>query len=345
VPIYRRPGSPHYWVRISIAGQKTRKSTGTADRAEAEEFEQRERERLWRLHKLGDRGAVHFREVAQRWLNETTKRTREKDESILAWMCGEIGDEPISAIDRDAIEELRKIALDSGKSERVKSRATVDRHMALLRAVLRKCEYEWGYAGYHAPKVPMYGLSAQTKKQRFLRPEEFQRLCKELPPHLELAARFAVLTGLRMRSMLGLTWDRVDLKNRRLWIPADQMKGALPHGLPLSRAAVKVLRRLRKLNPKGEHVFQWNGKPMDDCNGHAFKKAVERAKLAPLRWHDLRHTFASWALQQGVTLPELQQLGGWKSYEMVLNYAHLAPDHLAQAAEKVGTIRAHRKVD
>ncbi|HZC86034.1 MAG TPA: glycoside hydrolase family 3 N-terminal domain-containing protein [Steroidobacteraceae bacterium] len=118
----------------------------------------------------------------------------------------------------------------------------------------------------------------------------------------------------------------------------------LPDGIPLSHAAVKVLRQLRALNPEGNHVFQWNGKPVDDCNGHAFKKAVERAGLAPLRWHDLRHTFASWALQSGVTLPELKELGSWKSYDMVLKYAHLAPDHLALAADKVGTIRAQRRI-
>jgi integrase len=57
----------------------------------------------------------------------------------------------------------------------------------------------------------------------------------------------------------------------------------------------------------------------------------------------LRHTFASWALQNGVTLPELKELGSWKSYEMVLNYAHLSPDHLAKAADKVGTFRAQQK--
>ena len=75
---------------------------------------------------------------------------------------------------------------------------------------------------------------------------------------------------------------------------------------------------------------------MDDCKGKAFKVAVKRAGLGPLRWHDLRHTFASWALQGGVTLHERMQLGGWQSYVMVLRYAHLAPEHLAAAANKIG---------
>lgn len=334
MPLYRRPGSPHWWVRISVAGRKTRRSTGTADRREAEEFEQRERERLWRQYKLGDRGAVRFAEAAARWLIETRKRSKAKDETIIAWFEQHIKDEPLSAIDTDAIMELRRLAEADGMSP-----ATVDRYMALLRAILRKSAHEWRYLD-HAPKVPM--AHAKSPEPRWLRPEEFERLCRHLPKHLELAARFAVLTGLRMRSMLALTWDRIDLQNRRAWIPGEQMKAGRSHGIPLSTEAVRVLQQLRALNPTGQYVFQWRGKRIDDCNTAAFKAAVKAAGLEPLRWHDLRHTFASWAVQSGVTLHELMLLGGWSSYSMVLRYAHLAPDHLAQAAERVGTIGAQR---
>jgi len=171
---------------------------------------------------------------------------------------------------------------------------------------------------------------------RWLRNDEFERLKRELPPHLKLAAEFAVLTGLRMRSMLQLTWDRVDLgAARRARVPHSQMKGARSFGFPLSSAAVAVLKRCRKLHPAGSRVFQYEGAPVDDCNTAAFQKAVKRAQLEPLRWHDLRHTFASWAVQGGVTLHELMQLGDWKSYSMVLRYGHLAPDQLSKAAELV----------
>jgi integrase len=62
---------------------------------------------------------------------------------------------------------------------------------------------------------------------------------------------------------------------------------------------------------------------------------VERAGLSGVRWHDLRHTGASWAVQSGVTLPELMVLGDWKSYRMVLRYAFLAPSNAVEAAKKV----------
>ena len=61
----------------------------------------------------------------------------------------------------------------------------------------------------------------------------------------------------------------------------------------------------------------------------------KRAGIENFRWHDLPHTWASWHVQNGTSLQELQQLGGWSSYDMVLRYAHLSSDHLKEAAAKV----------
>ena len=65
------------------------------------------------------------------------------------------------------------------------------------------------------------------------------------------------------------------------------------------------------------------------------QKALVRAGIDNFRWHDLRHTWASWHVQSGTSLQELQQLGGWSDYEMVLRYAHLSSDHLRLAAERI----------
>ena len=279
-------------------------------------------ERLWRLRKLGDRSAVSWSEAAERWLKDS-KRLRKRDREFLDWLKPKIGEQPLSAIaEPEVLEQLRKDGLD----EEGWSHATVDRMMGTVSAVLHR-------SLANAPRVPMY--RERSAEPRFLTAQEFRRLRRQLPPHLELAARFAVLTMLRMRSMLRLTWDRIDLKRRRAWIPGMQMKGGAAYGLPLSQEAIRVLRALRKLNPEGAHVFQWEGRPIDDCNTRAFENAVERAGIGHLRWHDLRHTGASWAVQNGVPLQQVMELGGWKDYRSVLRYAHFAPDHLAEAAERV----------
>lgn len=335
MPLYRRRGSTNWWCKISVAGHETRQSTKTANREEAEEFEQRERERLWRLHKLGDRSAVRWGEVAQRWMSTTTKRSRDVDQMILDWLDPHIAEEPISAIDRDALDEIRKLGLDEGWAE-----ATVDRYMCLVRSILKACVDEWGVLD-KMPKVPMF--NPEKKEPRWLTKDEWKHLHDELPPHLQLAAHFSVLTGLRMRAMLGLTWNRVDLAAARLWVPGRQQKGKRTLGLPISAEAMRVLKKLRKLNPEGEYVFQWQGRPIDDLNGKAYQDALRRAGIEGANWHTLRHTFASWAVQAGVTLQELMDLGGWRDIRSVLVYAHLAPDHLAQAASKISTKKAQSR--
>lgn len=323
MPLYKREGSPYWWVRI---GRKTRRSTGTEDRVQAEEFERVLQERIWRQVKLGDRSAVPWSEAAKRWLQDSSK-ARKRDREFLDWLEPRVGEFAVSDVaDPDALEEIRKDGLAEGWSH-----ATVDRMMGTISAVLRKC-LEWRYLDF-TPKIPMY--RPPRGEPRWLTVEDLERLCTHLPPHLALAARFAVATMLRMRAMLKLTWDRVDLQQGKAWVPSGHQKAGRTFGFPLSSEAVRVLKELRKLNPEGKHVFQWNGKPIDDCNTAAFQKAVQAAGLEPFRWHDLRHTGASWAVQSGVTLQELMILMDVRSYSIVLRYAHLAPSHVATAAERV----------
>lgn len=69
--------------------------------------------------------------------------------------------------------------------------------------------------------------------------------------------------------------------------------------------------------------------------GSAWERSLRRAGIEEFRFHDLRHTWASWHVMSGACLQELMELGGWKSYEMVLRDAHLAPEHLSAAAQRI----------
>ncbi|MFP5419806.1 MAG: tyrosine-type recombinase/integrase, partial [Gammaproteobacteria bacterium] len=64
----------------------------------------------------------------------------------------------------------------------------------------------------------------------------------------------------------------------------------------------------------------------------AWNKAITKAGIKPATWHDLRHTWASWHVQSGTPLAVLKTLGGWSSMDMVMRYAHLAPEHLSEWA-------------
>jgi integrase len=319
--LYRRPTSPHWWTRFQVDGTEIRLSTKTANRREAEEFETVARTRAWRL--LGEKPPFPWSEASKRWLTEIRKRSKARDIIILHWFSRYLDTYDVKAITRDVVQKLR------AQKAAETSESTADRYMALLRAILNKCVSDWEVLDA-VPKVSMY--RPPVPEPRWLTQEEFSRLERALPEHLKGPAKFAVLTGLRMRAMLSLTWKQVDLERKSAWVASHEMKAGRAIGIPLTAEAIQVLKSLPR---KGNYVFQWRGKRIDDCNTQAFQKAVRAAQVGPLRWHDLRHTWASWAVQGGVTLQELMLLGGWRTFSMVLRYAHIASSHLAVAAEKV----------
>lgn len=106
----------------------------------------------------------------------------------------------------------------------------------------------------------------------------------------------------------------------------------------LNETAYAVLQRQRGRHP--ERVFTFKGKPLNSANTRAWKQALLRAGISDFRWHDLRHTWATWQRQAGTPTHELQRLGGWRTGVMVERYAHLAPDHLALAASRLDSVLA-----
>lgn len=326
MPLYRHPESPYWWVRFTVGGVKVRRSTGTTERVAAEEFETKLRGDLWRQVKLGERPRYTWREAVERWWSAADGRDRERDKERLTWFAEYLDSTPLDSITSELIEKLRTVrAAESSPS-------TANRYMALLRMILRKAVREWDWID-KAPTVPMFRL--EKAEPRFLTRAQFTALKRELPPHLAALAEFSVETGLRMRNATHLTWEQVDLRRKLLVVAAARAKGKDTIGLPLSAAALRVLKA-----QKGRHstrVFTYDRRgelvPVDDANGAAWRKACKRAGLEWLRWHDLRHTWASWHIQAGTPPHILQELGAWKSYEMVRRYAHLSTEHLRAFAE------------
>lgn len=193
--------------------------------------------------------------------------------------------------------------------------------------MLRKAEREWGWL----ERAPAFKTYREPRRRiRWLTQEEFRRLHAALPARYKDPAQFAVLTGLRQGNVIGLAWSQVDLDRKVAWVHPDQAKARRAIGVPLNDEAVALLRR----QPHGaQRVFG----SLTPISSRVWAGALRRAGLADLRWHDLRHTWASWHVQRGTPLHALQELGGWECADMVRRYAHLAPGHLAQYANAVGT--------
>jgi integrase len=138
--------------------------------------------------------------------------------------------------------------------------------------------------------------------------------------------------------LAGLQWSQVDLARRLAWIHPDQAKAGKAIAVPLNAEAVALVTKQVGKHPT--HVFSFRGRPITQVSTKAWYAALKRAGIADFRWHDLRHTWAGWHVQNGTPLFALQELGGWASTDMVRRYAHLAADHLAPYAERLGTLRA-----
>ena len=141
---------------------------------------------------------------------------------------------------------------------------------------------------------------------------------------------FALFTGMRRGEVLGLTWERVD--RARGVVLVDITKNGRRHEVPLNSRADAVL--ARRGSKSTGLVF---GSRRWDHFRTAWDLAVQRAKLVDFHFHDLRHTFASWAVQRGATLQEVKDLLGHSSLAMVMRYAHLSPEHLRTAVARLDT--------
>jgi integrase len=222
------------------------------------------------------------------------------------------------------------------KDARIKeaSKSTANRYLALIRSILIRARDEWEWCD-KVPKVKLY--KEPTGRVRFITPDQVKVLLGELPPHQRDIVLFALQTGLRQSNVLSLEWANINLDTSHMWVRADDSKNGEHIAVPLSSQAMEVL--YRQINKHPVRVFTYKGKPIATANTRAWRAALKRAGIENFRWHDLRHTWASWHRMSGTPTHELKQLGGWKSSAMVERYAHLASDHLSAAAARLDSVR------
>lgn len=323
-----------WWIDfVAPSGERVRRSAGTDSKTLAQELHDKLKAEVWRINKLGERPHHSWNDAVVRWLKEQShKASIASDKIHLRWLDQYLGGRDLDSINRALIDRIS----EAKKAEGV-SNATVNRVLEVLRAILRRCVDEWEWLD-KSPRVRM--LKEPTRRIRYLTREEAQRLLAELPSHLADMAAFSLATGLRRANVTGLLWSQVDLVQRRAWIHADQAKARRAIPVPLNAEAILIVQK--QLGKHPTHVFSYRGGSIAQVSTKGWYAALARAGIEDFRWHDLRHTWASWHVQNGTPLFALQELGGWESSEMVRRYAHLSADHLAPYAER---LCASREVD
>lgn len=326
--LYRRKDSPFWWVKLPpIRGESKplQQSSGTADKRQAQQVHDRLAAARWEQDRLGVKPRHTWEEAVVRWLLETKhKATHEDDKRMLRWLDPYLGGKHLDEIDRTLIDRIKF------DREKLATAGTTNRYLALIRAILRRACNEWEWS----ERVPKFKLFKEVEgRVRSLSPLEFDKLRQELPAHLADMAVFAVATGLRQGNVKGLEWQYVDIDRKHAWIPGSKHKNGKPHSVPLNEMALSVLRK--QLGKHSTRVFTFRGEPIVQVGTKAWTAALKRAGIENFRWHDLRHTFATWHRQAGTPTHELQRLGGWKTGAMVERYAHLAPEALQGAANRL----------
>ncbi len=328
---YRRKDSPYWWIKLPpIRGESRplQKSTGTTDRRKAQEYLDKLKAQRWNEEKLSVKPRYKWEDAALRWLEETAhNKSHQGGIAILRWLDPYLVGKDLQDIDRALIDKIKQDRL------KVATPSRANRYLGVIRTILRRARDEWEMVD-HSPTGRL--CREPQGRLRSLTPEEFGRLYRELPEHLADMALFAVSTGLRQGNIKRLKWANVDLDNRHAWINAEEHKNGSAHSVPLNAPAMSVIQKRRGIHPV--YVFTYQGQPLEQVGTRAWREALARAGIADFRWHDLRHTWATWQRRAGSPTWEIQRLGGWKTQVMVERYAHLAPDALQIAAQRLDNV-------
>lgn len=298
------------------------------------------------------------------WSDQSKKRSKEDLERIKrVFSC--FMSRRMAALSYSEFDFFRTKRLRDGFAK-----ATVNKDFALLKAALNKA-VEWGYLDEN-PLRKLKPLKVDNKVTRYLRPDEVVRLRGVLRrrderlvraqlsglrhraergadvvelvregdfgDHITVCVLMLLMTGMRKQELLSLRWCDVSLTSDRpqIHIDAESAKSGVRRHVPLSPRAVEVLsaykKQLRRMGLLGQFVIQVAGKPIKDIKT-AWIGVRREAGLDDVRIHDLRHTFASHLVMDGVDLYVVKELLGHKNIEMTQRYAHLSPGHVAKAVD------------
>ena len=204
--------------------------------------------------------------------------------------------------------------------------AMVNRELALLKHMCTKA-VEWGYLKANPLKSVKF-LKEPPGRLRYLTREEMDALITACSSHLRSIVVVALHTGMRKGEILGLTWQDIDFGAGTITV--HHTKNNEPKVIPMNRTLYEELQRLPR-HLHSDYVFcNPQGQPYDEVK-RSFKTACRKAGIKDFRFHDLRHTFASYLVMHNVNLKTVQHLLGHKDIRMTLRYSHLSREHLQAA--------------
>jgi len=230
------------------------------------------------------------------------------------------------------INEIDLLSVEKYKMQRLRkvSPATVNREVACLKSLLNKA-VEWGKLERNPiRKIKM--LKENNTIVRYLNKDELGRLIFLAKEPLKTIIQIAVLTGMRKSEILNLKWQNIDFERGLIVLEEKDTKNCKRREIPIESRLLEKLKVLYSKSDRSYVFINKHGQPLRkiDCQ---FKNLLKKAGIVNFRFHDLRHTFASYMVMSGLDLLTIKEFLGHSSLRMVLRYAHLSPNYKREAVE------------
>jgi integrase len=321
--LFQRKSNGTYYIDYMIDGRRIRESTGTSNRQRAEKcLHSRLGDIVQGRFKIADsQTAPFFKDFCQKYLAwaKINKRSWQRDWYSIQHLEPVFGKCRLSDIKPFQVEEYKIDRVNKVKP------ATVNREVALFKRVLN-IAVEWEIISQN----PIADIKMFKEPQvclRYLTDNEADRLVSVCPIPFKWIVMTALHTGMRRGEILNLKWRQVYQQEQ--YLAVEETKNTEVRYIPMNQ----TMRQMFQIIPKiSEYVFvQKNGQPYSWI-GRVWKNVKQKSKVS-CRFHDLRHTYASHLVMNGVDLTTVKELLGHKSLTMVDRYTHLSIDHKKRAVE------------
>jgi integrase len=325
-----------WYVYYSLHGRRFRYAVGTKAKAK-EELERINYELKHSIHRPYKK--MIFDNLLQEYLEWARLNKREtsymRDQTSAKPLRKFFGGKRIERITHLDMEKYIAQRLDGlltleGISKKAKvCQATVNREVVMMKHMFRQA-VRWGYL----PQNQLQGIKLlkETSRIRYVTADEWQRLLSASTSEARDIFIFAANTGMRASEIFNLQWIDIDWEQRQITI--QKTKNNTPRIVPVNQIVHKVLSK-RRQNMTSMFVFPGAKGKRRTTVKTAFKAACRRAGISNLRFHDLRHTFGTWLVNQGADIKTVQELMGHKTLKSTERYIHPSDERKRKVIESI----------
>lgn len=284
-------------------------------------------------HTMGDLLDKYTREILDLRPDDTANQRH-----YLKYWKDKLGDYILADVTPGMITDYRNQLIGTkNRYGREIGPTTANRYTTALGHVFTVALNQWEWIDQN-PVRKISKLKEPRGRVRFLSDKEREKLlatCKESGnPYLYMVVILALSTGARKNELLRIRWPDVDLM--RGMITLHETKNGERRSLPVRGFALKLLQQHAENRPThSEYVFPSTIKDQPIDIRTAWENAMETAKLEDFRFHDLRHSAASYLAMNGASIAEIAEVLGHKTLQMVKRYSHLSESHTASVVEKM----------